>query len=284
LSSVGGAVVDTVTGVVGTYKNQFSATIATTSDFGTNAIDVGDDRLTWAGGDKTDAVLVTTAEAAVDIHDATLTASTVQSVLTGSFTFLDTDADGKVETGSITTTTGSPVINTALTTVTEVAAGVGAETFTVTLDGKTQTLAPQTFSVTTELDYVDVGGKTNTYSKTNAGGAWALNGSTSYIAYLPFSNDFTRQVTVTNTGTVAGAITVDWTSAGTKASTPLTAVAAANSVTNITDELNALAVANGITGNAALSVVVNSPNANVRVSALYYSKTDQDRGIVPVEN
>lgn len=120
LSSVGGAVVDTKSGVVATVVNQFSTKVGT--KFGTNDIDVGDDRLSFEASPSNvlaDSMVVTVTSAAVDHAAATAVGEVMTTVLNGSFAFLDADASGKVDTGSVTTTTGSPAVNAGLTTVTE---------------------------------------------------------------------------------------------------------------------------------------------------------------------
>lgn len=293
LSNVGGSVIDSVTGTVAVYSNQFAAIASPKAD---GTIDVGNQRLSYEAKAVSDVIGVSLTSAQVDLMAADGTAGTIKTVLTGSFAYLDGDASGTVDAGSVTTTSGSPTVSADFTTVTETAAAIGTglfdggildtevEAITLTVDGKTNVLGTQTFSISTEFDYVDQGTKTNTFSSVLAGGSWSLNGSSSFIPYLPFDSSFSQSVTVTNTGVVPGAITIDWTSAGVEATTELTAVAAANSITDITAELKALAAANGITGDAALSVVVNSPNTDVRVSALYYSLADADRGVVAVEN
>ena len=287
LSSVGGSVIDSVTGTIATYASQFSAKAVKTDGI----IDVGNERYTF---DITGAATSTVAETfgitikskPVDINSVS-SAKPAKSVLTGSFGFL-AGTDGKVAATDLSST-GTTVINAALTTVTDTAATaltIGSDstaTFTATVDGKTQTLAPQTFTVSTEFDYTDAGNKSQTFTATAAAGGWTLNGSSSYVPFLPFSSGFARSVTVTNKGKVAGAITVDWISAGVKATTTLTTMAVGQSVTEIASELNALAAANGITGDAALTIVVNSPDADISVNALYYSLADKDRGIVTVK-
>lgn len=287
LSSVGGSVIDSVTGTIATYTSQFSAKAVKTDGI----IDVGNERYTFdITGAATSKVAetfgITIKSKQVDINSVT-SAKPAKSVLTGSFGFL-AGTDGKVAATDLSST-GTTVINAALTTVTDTAATaitVGTDstaTFTATVDGKTQTLAPQTFTVSTEFDYTDAGSKSQTFTATAAAGGWTLNGSSSYVPFLPFSSGFARSVTVTNKGKVAGAITVDWISAGVKATTTLTTMAVGQSVTEIASELNALAAANGITGDAALTIVVNSPDADISVNALYYSLADKDRGIVTVK-
>jgi hypothetical protein len=289
ISSVGGAVIETVTGDVASVVTQFGASV--TTKLGLKDIDVGDGRLSFDGAVKTDSLAVTATSALVDLLAADATAEKATTVLTGSFGFLDTNADGKVTAADAGTTTAT--INTAFTTATVVGAATGfdgaaadtsAVTTTFTVDGKTQVLVPQTFSVDVEFDYADAEAKDATFAKTLTGGAWTLNGDSAFIPFMPFSSAFAQSITVTNSGTVAGTITVDITANGDTKSHTLTAVAGAEMVTNITGEVIAFAKADGVTGNAAINVVTNSPSDDISVSALYYSKADKDRGIVSVVN
>ena len=293
ISSIGGAAaIDSVKTVVAVVVPQLASSV--TAKFGnatTDKIDVGNARLDWESG-KTDSLTVTLTSSSVNHHSVDATAEPASYVLTGDFSFLDADATLGVDTGTVATSTTTPVVSTDFTTITEVsgnltfdgtAAQTATETFTITVDGVTHILAPQSFSVAAEFDYDPESGSSETYEASLSGGSWSLNGASSFVPFMPFSSAFSQLVSITNTGTVAGAITVDWTSAGVKASTVLTAVATANSVTDISTELRALAAANGITGDAALNIVVDSPSANISVSALYYSKADQDRAVVAVK-
>jgi hypothetical protein len=293
LSSVGGAVIDTKTGVVATVVNQFASKVST--KFGTNEIDVGDDRLSFVASPTNvlaDALTVDITSAQVDHAPASAVGEVLTTVLGGSFGFLDADASGAVDTGSVTTATTSPAVAADFSTVTEAQAAFGAgifdglaadaaqEVYTITVDGTDHVIAPQTFSVDVDFDYADAATKAGSYTTTLSGGAWTLNGASAYIPFMPFSSAFSQAVTIANSGAVAGAVTVDWVYAGTTVSTPLTIMAAGKSVTDISTQLRAAAAANGVTGNAALTIVVNSPNADIQVKALYYSKADKDRGIV----
>jgi hypothetical protein len=294
LSSVGGAVIDTKSGVVTEVVEQFTADVS--ADFGTSKVDVGDDRLNFVNDGVSEAVTVDIDSIKVDHLAADATAYAPTFVLNGSFGFLGTVAADIVTAGDVTSSTGSPVINAGLTTVTEVASdfavdfdGVAAaatksETITLIADGKTQVLAPQTFTVDVSFNYDDDETKKGTFAENLAGGAWTLNGDSAYIPFMPFNSAFAQSITVTNTGTVPGAITVDITANGDTKSHLLTAVAGAETITNITGEIRAFAAADGVTGNAAITVVTNSPSGDISVSALYYSKADADRGIVSVTN
>lgn len=288
LSSVGGAVVDTKTGVVATVVNQFASKVSASA--GTVDIDVGDDRLTFVGDVKTDAITVDVTSAQVDHAAATAETEALTTVLNGSFGFLGSTTT--LVAAQVGTTTGTPSVATDFSSVTEAQAafaggvfdGAGAdttsETYTITVNGTTHVLAPQTFSVDVDFDYADAASKAGSYSNTLSGGAWTLNGASAYIPFMPFQSAFSQAITVANKGSVPGAITVDWVYNGTTVTTPLTVMAAANTVTDISSAVRAAAAANGVVGNAALTIVVNSPTGDIKVKALYYSKADKDRGLV----
>jgi hypothetical protein len=296
VSNVGGAVIDSKSGTITKVVEQFSASIATGADFGTSQIDVGDGRLNFVNDGTSEGVTVDLNGIKVDHLKADANTYAPTYVLNGSFGFLGTVAADIVTAGDVTSTTGTPVLNAGLTSITEVAATFGAgnfdgvaadttaETITLIADGKTQVLVPQTFSVDVSFNYDDAATKKGTFAKTLSGGAWTLNGDSAFIPFMPFSSAFAQSITVTNSGSVAGTITVDITANGVTKSHTLTAMAGAKKVTDITAEVKAFAAADGVTGNAAINVVTNSPSADISVSALYYSKADKDRGIVGVTN
>jgi hypothetical protein len=145
-------------------------------------------------------------------------------------------------------------------------------------------LAPQTFTSSVSFDYTDALGEDQSFTDSLSAGAWTLNGDSAFIPFMPFNSAFAQSITVTNNGTVDGAITVDITANGETNTHLLTEVAVANGVTNITAGVKAAAATDGVTGNAAITVVTNSPSDDITVSALYYSKADADRGIVAVTN
>jgi hypothetical protein len=287
LDVVNSSVTDISTGVIASVVTQFSAAI---TELGDNAVDVGDARLSFIKADDgtevlTDSSVITVSSKQVDLLPADATAEKATSVLVGSFGFLDTNADGKVTAADAGTTTAS--INAAFTTATLVGAATGfdgaaptnsALTTSFAVDGITQTLAPQTFTSSVSFDYADALGEDQTFTASLAAGAWTLNGDTALIPYMPFDSAFAQSITVTNNGIVDGAITVDITANGETNTHILTEVAVANTVTNITAGVKAAAATDGVTGNAAITVVTNSPSNDITVSALYYSKADADRG------
>ncbi|MDN4503145.1 hypothetical protein QX776_12085 [Alteromonadaceae bacterium BrNp21-10] len=296
LSSVGGAVIDSKSGTISEVVEQFGAKIGAAGDFGTTKIDVGKDRLEFVGGGLTETIGVDVTSALIDHLAADATTYAPKYVLNGSFGFLGSDAAKIVTDDDVESATGTPVVSDDFTMITEEAAALGAtfdgtaadtntETFTITVDGKTQVLAPQTFSVDVSFNYDDDESKKGTFSQNVAGGKWELNGDSAYIPYLPFGTAFAQSVTITNEGSVEGAISVDVIANGTTYTHALTATAKAKAVTDITAGVKAAVAAAGVTsGNVALNIVTNSPSGDVTVSALYYSKSDKDRGIVAVDN
>jgi len=293
LDNVNSSVSDSSTGVIATVVSQFST--AMTTSFGANSVDVGNDRLSFIDGNNdeqlSDSAVITVSSQTVDMFLADATAEKATSVITGSFGFLDTNADGKVTAADAGTSTAS--INAAFTTATLLGTATNFDgtadvdsvlTTTFTVDGKTQTLAPQTFTSSVSFDYTDALGEDQSFTDSLSAGAWTLNGDSAFIPFMPFNSAFAQSITVTNNGTVDGAITVDITANGETNTHLLTEVAVANGVTNITAGVKAAAATDGVTGNAAITVVTNSPSDDITVSALYYSKADADRGIVAVTN
>jgi hypothetical protein len=207
------------------------------------------------------------------------------------------DADGVLETGEVATAvapaatdgdsgTGNPdtfamTIDTGLTAITVV------QTIDANLDnveftfksignaaGGTVIAAPQPFTYSHVAAGATAAEGTISQATTSAGG-FTLDGSGADIAFLPFGADYAQSITVTNTGAVEGAISVDLTAGGFTYSTTLAAVAAAKSVTNISKEVADFAAASGITGNARVNVTANAPG--IVVKGLYYHKPTQDR-------
>jgi hypothetical protein len=97
------------------------------------------------------------------------------------------------------------------------------------------------------------------------------------IVFMPFDSQYAQSINVSNTGSVAGAITVDITAGGTTYTKTLTATATPKATTNISQEVKSFATASGVTGNAHIKVVVNSPSNDIEVTGVYYAKADGDR-------
>jgi hypothetical protein len=209
--------------------------------------------------------------------------------LNGDFSFLDTNADGKITSADKIFPVFAQTAGTTATTIVAAAdlqsvSFVGPTAFTAA--GLTITAAnvagdtvikDQKFTVDTEITYTPKTGGAVKAVASQSAGAWTLDGANQDIAFLPFGNEYAQSVTVSNSGTVEGAITVALSFEGTTFTKTLTAVAAKLSVTNISLEVAALAAESGITGNAQINVIVNAPAASIDVKGVYYHKASQDR-------
>jgi hypothetical protein len=263
-----------------TLTNQFAvSTIASTGTLNAK-VDVSQDRLYFANATKaTDDVLglkfVTTGSGA--------TANDVTVTILGDFSGVEEvvdDSANEYVINALGTEASFEFDGTTTPSVTTILADAAYEV-TLTVDGAT-TLAERTFQYTADLSFDDaesVKRSVKLADKASAG-AWSLNGDGAYISFLPFGSAFSQSVTITNTSTVDGEVSVDWYYKGAVVPTKLTTLAKGRAVTDISSELRALAAANGVVGNAALDIVVNAPDGKVSIDALYYSKADKDRGVM----
>jgi hypothetical protein len=273
-----------------TTSNQFAVDRSADDDF--NAIiDVEAGRLAFAPVATTDAAEYTITSDGSLTYPAT--ALDTDLVLTGSFDFLDEDLD----TAGIQTSVGT--ILPAATTVTsteitwEAQSQAATTTHGITLDISNlpadTIISTQDFTISSVVNFTDHGtaeaagtaakAGSTTFSATDVG-TWELNGAAESIAFLPFGAAFAQSITVSNTGTIAGDITVELTANGVTYTKTLATESAANSVTNISLEVKALAVESGITGNAHIQVIVNVPADAVSVKGIYYHKPTADRVLV----
>ena len=271
ISSVAGVTIDSASGTVAAYVDEYSAKV--TSAFN-NQIDVASARKLFTDGTSTDAAVVTVTDLATDHGDtsASLGAGDVVVTLSGDFSFLDLNGDGAVTAADV----GSSISGTLakdLQSTTIKAAAAGPQTFTVTTGGKV-TLPAQAYMAEASVTYTNSLNKAGTDATSGLkAGSWSLNGDSSDIAFMPFGGQYANSITVTNMSALAGEITVTLTDGGKSVSAEV-GVAAAKSVTQIGKEVAALAAANGMT-QANVNVVVNATNTTV--VGVYYSKADGDR-------
>jgi len=228
--------------------------------------------------DDQDSLVITVTDAA-GIQELGFDAGslTVQAEDLSVYSSFDVNENGVLTGAELTGSAGVTSIDLATNIITTAwAFGDLDAAYTVTLPKAPtdEILVEQSFLATITATEAGVASATLTDV---ASGAWTLNGSTDDIAFLPFGADYKQSITVTNTGTVEGEITIDLTAEGTTYSTTLTAAAAAKSVTNISLEVAAFAAESGITGNARVNVVVNAPDANIAVKGVYYHKASADR-------
>lgn len=216
-------------------------------------------------------------------------------VIKGDFSWMESDGDAGIDAAELAAAfaatggadTYTSTINTAgdaITVVVADAAGNTAEamTGTFTVLGKANTKAPilptQMFTIDSAIKYNTAAGVASTKTIASASaGAWTLNGFDENIVFMPFDAQYAQSINVSNTGSVAGAITVDITAEGKTYTKTLTAIATPKATTNISAEVKAFATESGVTGNAHVKVVVNSPAGDIDVTGVYYSKSDADR-------
>jgi len=276
-SAVAGAAIESVTQTVTQVVGQFSAAVATADKLGQVKVDVEDDRETFVGGGLTDTATVTITDAGSDLLTAVPVNATQDYTLKGDFTFLDTDGDG-TQDGTLSGTNAADLQSTVFTNV---AGALSPQLFTIG-NPADNVLQTQSFTADASFDYnpATAGSSVVKFTATDLdAGTWVLNGAEDEVAFLPFGSDYAQSITVTNTGSKSGEITVELTYQGEVFTKVLTAEASANSVTNISLEVAAFAAESGITDNAAIKVVVNAPDNNnqIKVKALYFHKPTADR-------
>lgn len=299
-SNIPGTDIETGSAKIATGVTQFDANAGTAN---VTKIDVADDRKQFdaAGAAALVQTFTSVAKSAVaNVRAADASSLKITTTVKGDFTWLDADSDGKVDTGvglsavassgtlgAVTYATNflsATVVNTLPGTYFDgVTADTETLTWTLTTDG-TREIPVGAITSDVSFPYTVTGSSNGTFTENgNTAANFTLNGDSGYISFMPFGSDFSQSVTITNQGTVDGIITVDWFYDGAKVTTVLDITAAPLSVTDISGELREKALAAGITGNAALNIVVNSPSDNIRIDALYYSKSDLDRGVVAVD-
>lgn len=276
-SAVAGAAIEAQSAVVTQVINQFSA--KATTPFGKDIqIDVEEGRKEFTDGaatktnTSTDTATIAIIDSGANLLAASVDSSTADYTLAGDFTFLDADGDAAIDAGYVLSGTNAADLQS--TTISNTS-GL-TQDFTITTDGEV-VLPAQSYTASVNVDYDTAASKVANYSATISAGEWTLNGSSDKIAFLPFGSAYAQSITVTNTGKVEGEITVELTANGETTAKTLTAIAAKNSVTNISSEVAAFAAELGIEGDAAVNVIVNAPDANIDVKGVYYHKASQDR-------
>lgn len=276
-SAVAGAAIESQSAVVTQVVNQFAA--KATTPFGKGIqIDVEEGRKEFTDGaasktnTSTDTATVAIVDTGTDLLSATVDNTTADFTLSGDFTFLDADGDGSIDAGYVLTgVNAADLQSTTLSNTSSL-----SEDFTITTDGEV-VLPAQSYTASVNVDYTTFASKVANYSATISAGEWTLNGSSDKIAFLPFGSAYAQSITVTNTGKVEGEITVELTANGETKAKTLTAIAAKDSVTNISSEVAAFAAELGINGDAGVNVIVNAPDDNISVKGVYYHKASQDR-------
>jgi hypothetical protein len=278
-----------------TAKPQFSSSVTKALNA---VIDVENERKQFTAGDDsitTDVLTITPAsDASATVHPGTYTGATY--AIKGNFSWMETDGDAGIDAAELAAAfaatggadTYTSAINTAADTITVTVADAGGNTpevmtGTFTILGKAVATAPvlstQTYTVDATIKYATAASVASTKASQSGAslGSWTLNGFDEDIVFMPFDSQYAQSITVSNTGSVAGAITVDITANGQTYTKTLSAVAATKATTNISAEVKAFAAASGVTGNANIKIVVNSPSGDIAITGVYYHKADADR-------
>lgn len=293
-----GVAIDTATTntkVIQKGVTQYLAKFAATTDLLDAEIKVGALRANFGTAVYTDAVSVTFTDYAPLANEAWIgglalqgaAPSATSSTLNGDFNFLDTNGDSAITALDAifpafvavgTATAITPAANLqSITYAGPTAFTASGLTITAGNAAGDTVITDQSFTVDTSITYAPKTGGSVIATASMAAGAWGLDGANQDIAFLPFGSDYAQSITVSNDGTVSGAITVTIISEGNSYSETLTSVATAKTVTNISAEVAALAAASGVTGDAHINVIVNAPAGNIDVKGLYYHKPTQDR-------
>ncbi|AXQ99078.1 hypothetical protein D0511_03040 [Pseudoalteromonas piscicida] len=245
--------------------NQFKLEITE----GKGTIDVAEMRKKFADGTYSDASLAFTVTA---VEAGAVTNDGYEVVITGDFAGVDKVTVGAKEATIATDKSSAKAVvdGAALAT------GNVAVAFTLPADdAKKSALTAQTF--TADVNLIDADDKAVlALANDSAVATWKLNGDTEFVEIMPFTDAYSRYITVTNNGTVEGDISVELYFNGKMVAAKKVGTAGKHAVNNITAAVDALAKENEVTGVAGIRVTTNAPEANIEVSALYYNKEVQD--------
>lgn len=287
VSSVNGTDYEAKSAKIAVAKSELSAKVTAAFDA---VVDVNSTRTLFVesdatdgntNADKADKLTITTAALAGAKLPATV--NKVSVTVNGDFSFLDTDADGTADyTFTVSNATDEAVAKDFQSITFSHTAVAAHELVIDASDFTTPTMIPvQDFTADVTFSYdantANTGGTDSTADYNLNAGSWTLNGASQSIAFLPFGSDYAQSITVTNTSSLSGEITVDLTANGMTYTKVLDTAAAADSVTNISLEVAAFAAESGITDNAQIQVVVNAPTNSVEVKGLYFHKPTADR-------
>ncbi|PTB85126.1 hypothetical protein C9988_02425 [Pseudidiomarina aestuarii] len=279
--------------------DQFQVEVSTDLD---GVIDVEDERQTFVGAVTADQLVFEASETAV--FDLAADVDGIDYSIAGNFSWVqDTDANTagiQATAGTFTVTpTGAAVCTAPVVTATALSFSCDVlDEITVDIDtgpqGSDAVLPAGTFGVDANVQYSFVGGTDSDKDLDRvAAGAWTLNGSETFIPYMPYSRDnmshISQIIYVTNSGSQSGEISVDVTAAdGTVtnlSNADLGGIVAAPGVTKLTGEIQSAMIAKGLlTGGSstkqfALNIVVNDANDVISVYSAY-NVNGSDRGWV----
>jgi hypothetical protein len=266
--------IDSATATLAKFVNQFSLVVLDTFGEDGEQIDVQSNSrsLTTAN----DAFSFAAKSLQVDYHSYT-SAVSVAGNLTGDFSWaLDGSGAYSAGLGTLGNFTISSVAQSvdAAFTPANVSTSYGLTAQPSTSIG-TGTLQPGSYEAKLGV-YSSNGKKTFVAAKDYELGSWSLNGSELTVPYMPFGSAYAQAISITNGGSIGGEITVSFTANG-ETTDPITVgTSAPKTVVNIGKDVADAAIAAGLK-EAQVNIIVKAPSADVKATAIYYAKADQDR-------
>lgn len=251
-------------------------------------IDVGEDRMLFDHATANSDTIVLDLDTTTPATDAgAVTLTNVDYTITTDLSFLDADSDGNIDTNNSITVSAGGTINTddlTAITVSETAATGAPLTVTITVDGVREipvtsfsVAAATTFTVANAI--LPIGETEGADSETASGGSWALNGTSGNVSYMPYGDNISQIIYITNTSAVEGGVSYTARDEdGTKYSGTLPTVVKANGVTQIAGDLKADLAAQGFTS-GKLNIDLTAEITSGTIYAAY-NVGGTDRGFV----
>lgn len=291
------------------FDTMASFTVAVTTDLDA-VIDVEELRIQFTTTNVIDTLVFDLDTDEVSAYPALAAGVLVDVVLTGDFTYLDTDAVTagiQLHANSSVTLSGqvSGTAAAVLTATTATWADIGvvaAEELTVTINStgatalkSTNVIPEQTFALDLDINYDDHGtnpaaagtaAASDTVSVSKDAGEWTLNGSVVNVPYLPFGPSTQPILRHTNKGAQTGDITLRYMVEGEHTSFQdggVLVTLATPGVRNLLSEVSAALLADGYDATAsgfkvALEITTNVPSGDATVyAAAKVTTSDSDR-------
>jgi len=285
ISTTFNQVADTNSAVLLTVGEQLEVNITGAFD---NEISVGDDKTLFVGG-VNDTIVLDWNDTAADISAHGAVSKVTYNVM-GDFSFLDADADGTIDTNATLSVSVGSVNSSDLSNL--VVTHTSLAPITLTIDPSGDAVIPtQAITIDTEVNFATVATDLSTSPSFPAtaldtvvavsGGAWDLNGTSKNISYMPYGENVSQIIYLTNSGSVEGAISyVAYDEAGTKFEGTLPSMTTAKGITQLAGELKTDLATQGFTaGKLNITITVNAPSGQITAYAAY-NVGGTDRGFV----
>lgn len=291
-----------------TTTSQFVVTVAAADMFDA-VIDVEQQRLQFDDTDVVDDLVFDIDTDAGLTYPVAAGDVLVDVVLTGDFSYLDTDTDtagiqlhanSSVELTGSNTTDGSATLTATTATWTDIQV-IASDTLTIEIDStgatnlfSAEVIPTQDFTLDLDIKYDDFGatlagggaqGSDNSMV-TEAAGEWTLNGSVIEVPFMPFGPVTQPILRHTNVGAQTGDITLRYMVEGVDIEYTDSVVLieqAAPGVRNLLTEITAALLADGYDASVsgfkvALEITTNVPAEDVKVTAAAkFTSSDTDR-------